>query len=191
MNLGLRYDLVTGINFDQSQNPNFVKVQQAAQAGLFNTLAPPVAAVLNDFALSEQSDRNNFQPRLGAVYDLRGNGKDILRGGWGIYTDFGYTNSNVLGAALDASGTHFGPTFSATNATGLRNTDGTLYQVGQPLINLAGQNTASGAFGLQGFWVDPRLQQPYQIESNVGWSHELTPEHDRQRRTTSTRWDAI
>jgi outer membrane receptor protein involved in Fe transport len=175
LNLGLRYDLVTGLDFDQSQNPNFVKVQQAAQAGLFNTLPAPVAAVLNDFALSEQSDRDNFQPRVGGVYDLRGNGKDILRGGWGIYTDFGYTNSNVLLAALDASGTHFGPTFSATTATGLRNSDGSFYQVGQPFTNLTGQNTATGAFGLQGFWVDPRLQQPYQIESNAGWSHELSP----------------
>ena len=25
-----------------------------------------------------------------------------------------------------------------------------------------------------GFWVDPRLQQPYQLQTNVGWSHELT-----------------
>ncbi len=48
---------------------------------------------MNDFALSEQDDRNNFQPRIGAVYDVSGNGKDIVRGGWGIYTDFGYTNS--------------------------------------------------------------------------------------------------
>ena len=25
-----------------------------------------------------------------------------------------------------------------------------------------------------GFWVDPRLEQPYQLQTNVGWSHELT-----------------
>ena len=73
----------------------------------------------------------------------------------------------ALLAALDASGTHFGPTFSALTPTGLRNSDGTLYQVGQPFTNLVGQNTA-GPFGLQGFWVDPRLQQPYQIETNAG-----------------------
>jgi hypothetical protein len=27
---------------------------------------------------------------------------------------------------------------------------------------------------LQGFWVDPRLQQPYQLQTNIGWSHEIT-----------------
>src|SRR5579871_1648948 len=85
INLGLRYDIVDGMNFDQSLNPNFVKVQQAALAGKFNTLAPPVAAIMNDFALTPQDDKNNFQPRIGAVYDVRGDGKDVVRGGWGIY----------------------------------------------------------------------------------------------------------
>ena len=59
-------------------------------------------------ASSRRNDTNNFQPRIGAVLDLRGNGKDIVRGGWGIYTDFGYTNSNVLFAAADATGKGFG-----------------------------------------------------------------------------------
>ena len=27
---------------------------------------------------------------------------------------------------------------------------------------------------LLGFWVDPRLQQPYQLQTNAGWSHQLT-----------------
>jgi hypothetical protein len=175
-NLGVRYDLVTGLDFDQSKNPNFVKIQQAALAGAFNSLPGPVASVMNDFALSEQSDRNNIQPRVGAVYDLKGNGKDIVRGGWGVYTDFGYTNSNVLFAALDASGTHFGPVLTAQAATGLKNPDGSLYQVGQPLSNLAALNQASGAFPLMGYWADPRLQQPYQMQGNIGWSHELTPD---------------
>ena len=32
----------------------------------------------------------------------------------------------------------------------------------------------TGAFPLFGQWVDPRLEQPYQMQTNVGWSHELT-----------------
>jgi hypothetical protein len=31
------------------------------------------------------SDKNNFGPRVGFAYDLTGNGKNSLRGGWGIY----------------------------------------------------------------------------------------------------------
>jgi hypothetical protein len=172
LNLGVRYDLVTGIVFDQSLNPNFVLIQTAARAGLLKNIVG-----LENFGLDPQSDRDNIQPRFGAAYDVKGNGKDIIRGGWGIYTDFAYTDSSVLRAALDASGTHFGAVFqTATVATGLKNPDGSLYQVGQPLSNIASLNTVSNpTFPLLGFWADPRLQEPYQMQGNIGWSHELTP----------------
>ena len=135
VNAGVRYDLVTGIVFDQSLNPNFVRVQEAARAGRLDGIVG-----LENFGLDPQADRNNVQPRIGAVYDIKGDGTDVVRGGWGIYTDFGYTNSNVLFAALDASATRFGPIFVAQSATGLRNPDGRFYQAGQPLTNLASQN---------------------------------------------------
>jgi hypothetical protein len=170
VNAGVRYDLVTGLNFDQSKNPNFVKVQAAAKAGLLDGIVG-----LENFGLDPQSDRNNIQPRIGGTYDVTGTAKDIVRAGWGVYTDFGYTNSNVLQAALDASGNRFGNVFLATSTTGLKNSDGSFYQVGEPLTNLDGQNQAAGGLPLIGIWVDPRLQQPYQLQTNIGWSHELTP----------------
>ena len=170
VNAGIRYDLVTGLIFDQSQNPNFVNVQAAARAGALDGIVG-----LENFGLDPQSDRNNVQPRIGAVYDIEGTGRNIVRGGWGVYTDFGYTNSNVLIAALDASGTRYGPVFSASNPKGLRNSDGSLYQVGQSLEGLAGQNQANlNDRPLIGSWADPRLQQPYQLQTNAGWSHQLT-----------------
>ena len=168
INAGIRYDLVTGLNFDQSQNPNFVKVQAAARAGAVNGIVG-----LENFGLDPQSDRNNIQPRIGGVYDVLGTGKDIVRAGWGIYNDFGYTNSSVLVPALDASGGGYGTVFQATNPTGLVNPDGTLYQASQPLSNLSSQNQVAPGLPLVGIWADPRLQQPYQLQTNVGWSHEL------------------
>ncbi|MCU1382858.1 MAG: TonB-dependent receptor [Acidobacteria bacterium] len=171
LNVGLRYDLMTGYQFDESKNPNFVAVQAAGAAG---KLAGIVG--LENFGLTPQEDRNNFQPRIGGVFDARGNGKDIIRGGWGIYTDVGYTNSNVLFAAADSTGSGFGQVFSVGPVTtGIRNPDGSFYQAGQPLANIASQNqVAAGAFPLFGQFVDPRLQQPYQMQSNAGWSHEVT-----------------
>src|SRR6185369_1444979 len=88
-------------------------------------------------------------------------------------TDFGYTNSNVLFPAADASGSLFGTIFTATNTSGLRNPDGSLYRVGQPLSNLASQNEA-GALPYFGQWVDPRLEQPETQQTSIGWSHELS-----------------
>ena len=60
-----------------------------------------------------------------------------IRGGWGVYQDFGYTNSNVLFPAIDASGLGHGPVFSVNNTTGIRKADGTLFRVGDPISTIA------------------------------------------------------
>jgi hypothetical protein len=167
LNLGLRYDLVTGLQFDQSQNPNYLLAQQLGAAGRFATVVG-----YENFGKAPKNDTNNWQPRIGGVWDVRGNAKDLIRAGWGIYTDFGYTNSNVLFPAADASGSRFGTVFTANNTSGLRNPDGSFYRVGQPLTNLASQNEAGG-LPLFGQWVDPLLEQPETRQASVGWSHEL------------------
>src|SRR5262249_2470274 len=122
---------------------------------------------------------------MGAVIDVRGNGKDMMRGGCGIYTDFGYTNSNVLFAAADSSGQGFGNVFNVgpvasgicTVATASPCPSALQFRVGQPLSLIQSQNQAAplgpGQYPLFGQWVDPTLQQPYQIQTNAGWSHEL------------------
>ena len=46
-------------------------------------------------------DKNNFAPRLGATYDLRGDGKTILRGGWGIF--YGYYGAGGMTNLLTAN----------------------------------------------------------------------------------------
>jgi hypothetical protein len=157
------------MQFDQSRNPNFVAMQTAGRAGRF------AGTVWEDFGKDPKEDKNNIQPRIGAVLDLTGNGKNIIRGGWGYYTDFGYTNSNNLFAAADATGRGFGNVFNANNQSGIRNPDGSFYRSGQPLSNNQSQNqVVPGAPPLFGLWVDPRLEAPYAIQTNAGWSHELT-----------------
>jgi hypothetical protein len=168
INIGLRYDLIDGYQIDQSTNPNFVKVQTAGAAGLLAGIKG-----LENFGKDPKEDTNNWQPRIGFAYDLFGNGKDVVRGGWGVYQDVGYTNANVLFPASDASGA-FGAVFTADNQSGIRNPDGTFYQVGQPLTNIAAQNQANpNALPLFGQFLDPRLQMPYTRQASFGWSHEL------------------
>ena len=169
LNLGLRYDLVLGVQIDQSQNPNFVALQAAGAAGRFTTPG------MTDWGKSPQEDRNNIQPRAGFAYDVRGNGRDVIRGGWGIYQDFGYTNSNVLFAAIDASGQGHGPIFAVNNTTGIRKPDGTLFRVGDPISSIAAQNEADPTrIPLFGQVVAPRMQQPYTRQTNIGWAHQLS-----------------
>jgi hypothetical protein len=167
LNLGIRYDLVTGVQLDQSNNLNFVLMQQAGAAGAFNGIIG-----LENFGEEPKEDKNNIQPRLGVAWDVRGNGHDVVRAGWGIYTDFGYTNSNGLFAAADAQG-RFGPTFFATNPAGLRNPDGSFFRVGQDYRALLGSQNEASPLNFFGQYIDPRIEQPETQQTSAGWSHEL------------------
>lgn len=169
LNIGLRYDLITGYQFDQSKNPNFVIMQNAGKAGLLTGIKG-----LENFGKDPKDDTNNWQPRLGFAYSMR-DGRDVLRGGWGIYMDMAYTNSNSLFAASDATGKGFGAVVSVDNQAGIRNADGSFYRVGQPLTNILSQNQAGTGLPLFGQFTDPRLQMPYTRQASLGWSHEITP----------------
>jgi hypothetical protein len=169
LNLGVRYDFVTGVQIDQSKNPNFVALQAAGAAGRFTTPG------MTDWGKSPREDRNNVQPRAGFAFDVRGNGRDVIRGGWGIYQDFGYTNSNVLFAAIDAGGQGHGPIFAVNNTTGILKQDDTLFRVGDPISTIAAQNEADPSrIPLFGQVVSPRMQQPYTRQTNIGWAHQLS-----------------
>ena len=168
VNAGLRYDLVTGFKLDQSGIPNFVKLQDAARAGRF-TNAPG----FDEFGPDPADDTNNWQPRVGAVYDLRGNGKDVIRAGWGVYYDFGYTNANILFPGLSVQGGS-GVIFTATNTAGIRNPNGTFFTINDPVSNIASLNEVNpnGPFYSTQL-TGPIVKQPFTSQTSLGWSHEI------------------
>jgi hypothetical protein len=168
-NLGARWDYVTNTPINQDSNPNFVVMQAAGAAGRF------VGTPLDEFGKSPRTDKNNIQPRLGFAYDVRGDAHDVIRGGWGIYTDFAYTNSNALNAAIDAAG-GIGIVYLAVNPTGLRKPDGSLFLASDPLSSIAALNTVDTRLPPLGGQVQsPRLEQPYTRQANIGWAHQLNP----------------
>ena len=169
LNLGVRWDYVDGIPFSQDRNPNFQLLQTAGRAGQFRGTA------LEDFGQEMRGDSDNIQPRLGFVYDLRGNGRQVIRGGWGLYTDFAYTNANVLTAAIDAVG-GAGPVFVAVAPQGLRRPDGSFFRVSDPLSTIAAQNLVDPNMpSLAGEVFSPRLEQPYTVQTSFGYARELDP----------------
>jgi outer membrane receptor protein involved in Fe transport len=170
LNVGLRYDLITGYQFDQSLNPNFVKVQNAGKAGQLAGIKG-----MENFGNDPKDDTNNWQPRVGFAWDIDGSNRDVVRGGFGVYMDMAYTNSNALFAASDASGQGFGTVLNVDNQSGIRNPNGTFYQVGQPVSNIQSQNSAVAGFPLFGQFTDPLLQMPYTRQTTIGWSHQLSP----------------
>ena len=170
VNLGLRYDLVTGFDIDQSQIPNFQILTAAGAAGRFNGVPG-----FDEFALEPKEDTNNFQPRIGAVYDLTGNGRDVIRGGWGIYYDYGYTNATILFPGLSAQGGS-GVVFTATDQTGLKNPDGSFFRVGQPIENIASKNEVNPNGPFYSTQVSaPQIRQPWTSQFSFGWSHQFSP----------------
>ena len=171
VNAGLRYDIVTGFDIDQSGIPNYNILTSAAAAGRFNGVPG-----FEEFGNSAGEDVNNIQPRIGAVYDLRGDGKDVIRGGWGIYYDFGYTNATILFPGLSAQGGS-GTVFSITGKTaGIQNADGSFFAVGQPIPNIASQNEVNPNGPFYGTQVTPPgIRQPWTSQLSAGWSHQLSP----------------
>jgi hypothetical protein len=75
LNLGIRYDLYTFPlevhNYQSDFNLTTLTLQQAGTDGLSANIV--------------QTNKNNFAPRIGFAYDLSGNGKMSVRGGYGIY----------------------------------------------------------------------------------------------------------
>ncbi len=130
LNVGLRYDLWTGFDLNQSLNPNLALLQSAAIQAKYHE------SYIQDFAngggTKLKNDRNNWAPRLGFTYDLSNSGKSILRGGIGRYYDFPYTNATILFPA-SAVQSLFGPVYGFEDPKGIRNPDGSFFQPGQPL----------------------------------------------------------
>jgi hypothetical protein len=79
-----------------------------------------------------KQDSTDFAPRLGFTWDTQGDGKHLLRGGYGIYYDFPYTNATILFPA-GAVQSNYGVVYSAFDPNGIKNPDGSFFRPGQPL----------------------------------------------------------
>ena len=168
LNLGLRYDYVDGMPLDQSTNSNFQALQAAGASGRLAGMA-----FFEDFGQSTRNDADNLQPRIGVAWDFTGNGRNVLRAGWGIYTDFGYTNSNILFPAIDVAGGH-GQVFFVNDANGIRKADGSFFTPADPVSTIAHLNEVDTSLApLFGQVASPTLEQPYTRQTNVGWAHQL------------------
>jgi hypothetical protein len=170
LDLGLRYDLVTGFAFDQDNNIIFSELQAAGRAGRFsgNSLPCPCPG-LDEFGQEPKEDTNNIAPRVGFSYDVRGDGGFIVRGGFGRYYDFAYTNANILFAVIGAQSS-FGAIYAHNDTTGIKNPDGSFFQVGQPLPT---NELANATAPFPSHAASPRIKQPYQDQANFGFAWAL------------------
>jgi outer membrane receptor protein involved in Fe transport len=164
LNLGLRYDYWDGFDLDQRSNPiwQFLSTQTTYNEGYLQDFQGGKGGVL-------QNDKNNFGPRVGFSWDLSGSGRTFLRGGFGIYYDFPYTNATILFPA-GAVQSNYGVVYQNTDPDGIKNGDGSFFHVGDPLP----PNQLPGlSVGAPREVASPTLATPYSRQASIGFSHQF------------------
>jgi outer membrane receptor protein involved in Fe transport len=165
LNVGLRYDYWDGYDLDQRSNPIW---QALSSQTRYNE------SYLRDFQGGQggqlENDDDNFGPRLGFTWDLTGDGRRLLRGGFGRYYDFPYTNATILFPS-GAVQSRYGVVYQVTNPTGIRNADGTFFRPGQ---TLPPNQLTNPAFNVPNEVASPTLATPYSDQISLGYSWQAT-----------------
>lgn len=165
LNVGLRYDYWDGFDLDQRSNPIWqtLSTQTRFSEGYLRDFQGGRGGVL-------ENDDDNIAPRFGFTYDMKGDGRALLRGGWGIYYDFPYTNATILfpSAAVQSN---YGVVYNVHNDDGIRNADGTLFQPGQALPP---NGLPSADVFPPNEVASPTMETPYSAQASLGVSVQAT-----------------
>ncbi len=138
-----RLTLTVGLRYDYEKLPG-------ALPGLVNPSVPQTGVL--------PSDGNNVSPRVGFAWDIRGNGKSVLRGGYGVY--YGRIINSTIYTALINTGNPAGQlSFIYTPATGPTFPEIFGAPVGSAKPNLS--------------FFGPNFQAPQVQEFDLTFEHEL------------------
>jgi hypothetical protein len=161
LNLGLRYDL--DINFlpGLPNNKTYLILKQINH--------PITQKLLED-------DANNVTPRVGFAYDIGGNAKNVVRGGYGIYYAQVFqniplfaqqhTNATIFATVLNLTSGGNGP---ATNTDPFLRT----FRFGVDPINIPAAS-ADLPINSVGRIMSPDSVMPYTQQWNIGYSRQLS-----------------
>jgi len=180
INLGLRYEVNTVIKEDHNLLGNFDPTTGLEQVGM--QIKSPYGR-----------DGKDFAPRVGFAWDAMGNGRTVLRGGFGLmYETLNWESFLALNNSLGLSSVPTGAIIDASN-----NTAGGNIAVGT--INFSGADPTNGGInwdpavtGIPGtvfpttplncflnpcsmMGVDPSLKTPYIYTWTLNLQHSFTP----------------
>ena len=167
LSLGLRWD----------KDFNMIGGSDIKDSRTYQALVAYNNAISNPYVSSiAQDDNKDFSPRVGFAYDFTGQGRHVLRGGFGLY--FGNVFQNIpLFMEQMANPTIFQTVLSLTNTTDT--VPGTGKTLGQwrygvdPMPTIPPPSTTL-APGSVGRLMDPNYRNPMTEEFNVGYSWAAT-----------------
>jgi hypothetical protein len=175
LDLGLRYEY----NTPQYDTHNEILGYFPGQQSTVFPQAPPGILYPNDPGTPNRGlvypDRNNFGPRLGFAWDVRGTGKFVMRGGFGIFYDIedGALNLQFGGQPPFGDVTQ---TFNSTFTPGFNYFADPFTPLG--LVNPYPFHSA-GQFLVPkisfAYVTDPTFRTPYSENFNFGLQSQLTP----------------
>ena len=164
LNLGLRYELPKPWYQPDGQSVTFVPGYQSYRFP--NT--PSSLAYQNDPGIPNsiiKTNYTNLAPRFGMAYDVFGNGRTVLRAGFGIFYDT--LNANTVGVGAPY---HYNANYSAP-------TQGSFSQplLGLPAIPANYTNAASAQFvlPLNVNFADANVTEPYTEAVNIGFQQRI------------------
>jgi Carboxypeptidase regulatory-like domain/TonB-dependent Receptor Plug Domain len=154
LNFGVRYDYYGLI---QEKHGNFTNVDPTTGLG-----------VLVGQGRLYQPDYNNFGPRVSVAWDVTGQGKTVVRVGYGIFYD-AFSQDLFMGHLPFNSGFDPGPAYSGfgPNPISSAGVNSGPFASGTPVYGAA--SAMGDAFG-----VDPNIRTPYMQNFNLNFQQELT-----------------
>lgn len=152
LNLGVRYDVDIGYLDSENQVNN-------RAFRLLQIIGHPAGSRV------AEDDKNNFAPRVGFAWDVRGNGRSVVRGGYGIYYDQSFLNVPLF-AVQQANPEIYAFIFDDSPGLSLGSAPPSFPR---PLTN---PPVGFGAL-VNGRLIDPNFESPYTQQWNLGYAHEI------------------
>lgn len=151
VNLGVRWDYFGEI---KEKNGLFFRFDPANGGSTVRVGSPGGPSDLYNH------DYNNFAPRLALVYDLTGNGKTVVRAGWGMFYD-------AFSQDIFQGHVPFNCTFCPGPAYG--NTGPGAVQLGSAVAQIVSGQPVFGGFAADNefFAADPNIRTPYVQNFNL------------------------
>lgn len=167
LNLGLRWDANIGNLPDQTNNRTIRILQQ-----LNNPLARAITGDAEKLSRTTPS-WTEFQPRIGFAWDPRGDGRTVIRGGYGIFYDQLFQNLTLF-SLTQTNPVLYQTILNLTNsAVGVGQLSTFRFGVDPlpaPPANFSIENLAVGGFGRIN---DPDSSEPYIQKFSIGFETKL------------------